>query len=123
MWKAYLCVFIGGGAGSMLRFALSRIPQVGYWPLGTWIANMTGCLLIGLLIGRFSGQDDTDQLIRWSLITGFCGGYTTFSAFSAESMTLITQGHWGTALAYTLGSVLIGIAAVWAGLWIAGEIF
>ncbi len=93
MWKAYLCVFIGGGAGSMLRFALSRIPYAGHWPMGTWIANVTGCLLIGILIGRLSGQGDTDQILRWGLVSGFCGGYTTFSAFSAENVTLITQGH------------------------------
>ncbi len=114
--KHLFLVFLGGGAGSVLRYLLSAYTQklwtIGVFPLGTFLVNLLGCLLIGALS---SGLMKTDETSRLLLIVGFCGGFTTFSAFSAEGIQLWQSGHYLTLTAYILLSVLLGITAVWAG--------
>lgn len=119
--KNLLYIFLGGGLGSVLRFVTSSATQrwwtLSYFPLGTLLVNITGCFLIGLLGVSLV---KTDESVRLLLITGFCGGFTTFSAFSSENLGLWQNGQIPTLILYILLSVLLSLAAVYAGI-VAGR--
>lgn len=117
MIKQFLFVGLGGALGSMLRYATSLLTAKYYaniFPLATFITNVLGCLIIGILIGYFSKNGN--QNLQFLLITGFCGGYTTFSTFAAENVALWQNQNYLTLIAYTAASVLIGFLAVALGL-------
>lgn len=119
MMRAILFVAAGGGAGSVLRYLTSVLTARffhGQFPMATFITNAIGCLLIGLLMGFFIKNNLRDSEMKWLLVTGFCGGYTTFSAFAFENVSLFQSQQYGTALLYIMASVVIGLAAVWCGL-------
>lgn len=114
---AYLWVGLGGFIGSVARYAASvalAAPAAGRFPWATFAVNGVGCLLIGLLAGA-SARVPVAEPVRLFVMTGMLGGFTTFSAFGLESLTLLRRGETGLALLYVLGSVLVGIAAVWIG--------
>lgn len=118
MLKQLILVGLGGGIGSMLRFLTSVITAKYYsnaFPLATFIVNVAGCFLIGLLIGLFSQNIQSNLHLKLLFITGFCGGYTTFSAFAAENITLIQNNSYLVAILYIGLSVLVGLLAVWVG--------
>ncbi len=116
MIKNLLLVGLGGGIGSMLRWSVglitSRSPSA--FPLATFVVNIIGAILIGLVYGYLekNGNNDAVKLI---LITGFCGGFTTFSAFSFENFQLIQSGLWHIATAYILLSTVLCIIGVFIG--------
>ena len=115
MLRQFLLVALGGALGSALRYLTALLlarHYTGSIPLATLVVNLVGCFLIGLLIGLCS---DTSHL-RLLFITGFCGGFTTFSTFTAESYSMFREGAYGLALLYIAGSVLIGLLALWLGL-------
>ena len=118
--KQMALVAIGGGAGSVLRFlaqkwiSLGPLPKL---PIGTMTVNVMGCLLIGLLFGWFSKNPATTPDWKLFLMTGLCGGFTTFSAFTLESMVLLESSRWTSFLLYVSGSVILGILATGAGYW------
>jgi CrcB protein len=117
MIKQFALVGLGGALGSMLRYATSLLTAKYYantFPLATFITNILGCFLIGMLIGYFNKNGN--QNLQLLLVTGFCGGYTTFSTFSAENIALWQNQNYLSLLLYTLGSVVIGCFAVWLGL-------
>lgn len=117
MIKQFALVGLGGALGSMLRYATSLLTAKYYantFPLATFMTNVLGCFLIGLLMGYF-GKNSNQQL-QLLFITGFCGGYTTFSTFAAENIALWQNQNYLSLLLYTLGSVVIGCFAVWLGL-------
>ncbi|MDR1698721.1 MAG: fluoride efflux transporter CrcB [Prevotellaceae bacterium] len=120
MWRTLFLVFLGGGAGSTLRYLTSVLtarwtqPAVTF-PIATFTVNIAGCLLAGLLIGLIDKGTLANPGWRFLLITGFCGGYTTFSAFSAENLLLLQRGDYGLAVIYITTSILLGLAAVWLG--------
>ena len=119
--SAYLWVGLGGFLGSMARHAIAvGVPPAasGRFPLATFAVNCIGCLLIGILAGAFARVPATES-VRLFLVTGVLGGFTTFSAFGLESINLLRRGEIGFALLYILGSVVVGIAAVWLGLRLA----
>lgn len=120
MIKQLLLVGLGGGIGSIFRYLTSVWTAKYYtnaFPLATFITNVLGCFIIGLFIGYFSSSN-TDQNLKFLFITGFCGGFTTFSAFAAENIVLLQNQNYVTLIAYTLASVLIGFLAVGLGLMI-----
>ena len=113
----------GGALGSMCRYALQQFLQNRYarpWPIGTGMVNVAGCLLAGLLLGLVERQGPAGG-VDWRLlgITGFCGGFTTFSAFALENMALLRQGQAGLALLYMGGSAGLGVVGAAAGYWLA----
>lgn len=118
MSKILICIFLGGGTGSVLRYCVQMVLHeriVPYtFPWGTFFVNIFGGFLIGLfyaLSARFNLSTETRTL----LTTGLCGGFTTFSTFSNDGLNMIKQGFYGTSILYTLLSIVLGIAAVFAG--------
>ncbi|MDR1414878.1 MAG: fluoride efflux transporter CrcB [Odoribacteraceae bacterium] len=125
MVKQILLVALGGGAGSALRYLTSMYAAAharGLFPLGTFAVNIAGCFLIGLLVGLSARGGIIGDDAKLLLITGFCGGYTTFSAFSLENVTLFHDGHYLTLTVYILASVLAGAVALCLGLLAARQI-
>ncbi len=119
-WRTLILVGLGGGIGSMFRYLTTLFVQkyyAGIFPLATLLINVAGCLLIGILFGcmeRYQWSNNAD--IKFLFITGFCGGYTTFSAFAIENVNLMQSDHTASAFAYIALSVIVGLAATWAGL-------
>ncbi len=119
--KQLLLVFLGGGLGSCLRFLISKSFN-SYFPhfyLGTFLVNVIGCLIIGLVLGLSFKSNYLTQSQTLLLSTGFCGGFTTFSAFAFEKHTLLKAGELFHFSLYTLSSIAVGLIAVALGLWIA----
>lgn len=114
----FLAIFIGGGLGSLCRFAISLAftKNPGGFPLATFLANLLACLV--LAIGFVYFQKHMDLSTHWKLflLTGFCGGFSTFSTFSLESFLLIQQGQWPVALAYMALSSLCCLLIIGATL-------
>ena len=114
--REILCIFFGGGVGSICRYALGAwlaSPTGHPWPWGTYAANVLGCFSIGLLMSYFCGKPGGWwQLL---LITGFCGGFTTFSTLSNETFLLLRQGLYLWSLAYAVLSLLSGLCSVALG--------
>lgn len=128
MWKSILAIAVGAALGALLRWQLgirlnALFPTI---PPGTLVANLIGAYVIGLAIAFFASFSALSPEWRLLVITGFCGGLTTFSTFSAELVTLLQQGRvlWalGIVAAHVVGSVLMTIAGmatiVWARIWI-----
>lgn len=112
----YLLVFIGGGLGSVCRFACAQwFPaRPDGFPWGTFVANGLACLVlgVGIALAAKNWLSDGQRLL---LLTGFCGGFSTFSTFSAELLHLGQAGEYALAAGYLLGSLLVGILAVYLG--------
>ena len=117
---AIVWVMLGGAIGAALRFGLGKsFPFDGQsFPLGTFWINGLGCLMIGILIGYLEKKSVQSDFIRWFLISGLCGGFTTFSAFSMETILLIQQARWPIAITYVLSSVIVGLLLTWTGWWV-----
>jgi fluoride exporter len=104
-----LVVFFGGGVGSVCRYLLAGVVQTrshSHFPVGTLVVNLVGCIAIGI-VAKYFLHGQTQLLMRTGLIVGFCGGFTTFSAFSFEALGLLTGGKTIAALAYILASVAL----------------
>ena len=121
MIKDIMLVALGGGAGSALRYLVSRAVTSAPWlslPLGTLVVNVTGCFVIGLVYG-LTARGTAGNSVRLLLATGLCGGFTTFSTFSAENVSLMQEGCHLSALIYVFLSVTLGLVAVAMGAWAA----
>ena len=118
---SYVIVFLGGGIGAALRHGINilaaRTLGTGF-PHGTLIINVTGSLIMGLVAAWFAFKGDASQHWRLFLTTGILGGYTTFSAFSLDAALLYERGEIGSAALYVLGSVVLSIAGLFAGLYL-----
>jgi fluoride exporter len=116
-----LLVAAGGALGAVARYLVGQAfaQRFGtHWPWGTLFINLSGCLLISLLLGASSGRL-SDSAFRYLLPIGFVGAYTTFSTYEYETLRLFELGRAGSALAYVAASNLLGFAAVLAGSWLA----
>jgi CrcB protein len=118
--KQLFLVFLGGGLGSVLRYWMGTYlnsTQTGI-PYGTFAANIIGSLLIGIILGLALKTNSLSQNTVLFLATGFCGGFTTFSAFAYENHLFLKSGDFTTFAIYTISSFIIGFAAVFFGMWI-----
>ena len=113
MIRNLLLVALGGAIGSLLRYLLSSINTS--FPWGTFAVNILGSLLIGLLVGLVSKGVLSPEM-KLLMVTGFCGGFTTFSTFANESFSMMKAGDVLQMALYVGVSVVIGILAVWGGM-------
>ena len=115
MLKNFLLVGLGGCLGSMLRYAVSHIFRSNHFPLATLVVNIIGSLIIGVIIGMSIKDLNFSQGWKLFLVTGICGGFTTFSAFSAENLQMLQNGKYLLSITYICSSIIMGIAAAWLG--------
>jgi CrcB protein len=120
-----LLVALGGGLGAAARFGVSlAIPARGEaWPLATFLINVSGSLAIGILAGWLSTRGEAGEQWRLFLGVGVLGGFTTFSAYSLETLRMIERNDWLGASTYSIGSVLAGLVAVAIGMGLAKRVF
>jgi fluoride exporter len=114
----YLLIAVGGAIGSLLRYVIGRAVQgmsASGFPIGTMVVNIAGCFLIGILLRQFLNLQVSAEL-RAFLIVGFCGGFTTFSTFSGETVGLIEGGEYARAATYVILSVALCLASTFAGI-------
>lgn len=122
----YLSIALGGSIGAIARYWLTMLvnqaSQVNY-PLGTFLVNIAGSLLIGVFYVVFAEKVSLDEQWRSLVIVGFIGAMTTFSSFSLEALLLFEQGLYNTALLYIVSSVLLCLLATYAGMQLTRIIF
>jgi fluoride exporter len=127
----YLVIGLGGALGSMLRFGLgslidTNVQKTGQiFPWGTIIVNITGCFVIGFIFtisAAGEGRIILSSLTRNFILIGILGGYTTFSSFSLQTLTLAQDGQWWGAAANVLLSVVLCLVGVWLGAMLAGSL-
>jgi CrcB protein len=122
MIKTIFYIGLGGAIGSVLRYLTSVLVSK-YWnqsfPLATFLTNVLGCFIIGIIIGLLEKNNLANGNLKWFLVTGFCGGYTTFSTFGIENHSLLQSNQSLLAFSYIALSVVLGIFAVWFGLFVS----
>lgn len=121
MFKQLLLIFIGGGLGSVLRYLISKSLnfETAFIPFGTFTVNILGSLLLGLILGIAARSDIFNSNIVLFLAVGFCGGFTTFSSFALENQALLRTGYYLNFFFYAFGSIILGILAVFLGLFLS----
>jgi CrcB protein len=111
---------LAGVLGALLRYSLGKVVsrKLGTsFPWGTWIINVSGSLLLGMLYGGHQAGSLPDAMwVVWG--TGFCGAYTTFSTFGYETLTLMGQQRYARAILYVVSSVVVGVLGCMAGVWL-----
>ena len=119
--KNLLLVFVGGGFGSVLRYLIGKYlnnTENGI-PYGTFLANVLGSLLIGLILGYALKNNSLSSNQTLILATGFCGGFTTFSTFAYENHVFLKSGDFTSFAVYTIASFVLGFLAVFFGMYLA----
>ncbi len=125
MYKAIIAVGLGGFAGSVLRYLVSRLVSgVNFFslPLGTLLVNVVGCFVLGLLTGLFSRTRGMSPELRLLLTTGLCGGFTTFSTFMGENFEMARGGHFALLTAYVVISLAAGFVLFYVGYALSGKV-
>ena len=121
-----VAVAAGGAVGALARYMVTAsLPRlVGHgFPWGTVVVNVLGSLVMGVLIDLMARRWSAPAEARVFLVTGCLGAFTTFSTFSLDIVTLYERGALGAAAAYTVGSVVAGVAALFLGLWLGRTLF
>jgi fluoride exporter len=127
MWKSIVAICVGGSVGSLLRWWLGMLLNAHFptMPPGTLTANLIGGYIIGLAVAFFATFSALAPEWRLFVITGFCGGLTTFSTFSAEIVVLLQQGRtlWavGAAATHLMGSILMTFAGIGTVMWVRSQ--
>lgn len=123
--RLFWAIAVGAAAGGVSRFYLGSAIQQrlgASFPWGTIAINITGSLLLGFLIRYALATPAISLEVRAMLTVGFCGGYTTFSSYSYETVVLLEEGQFGRATAYAVGSVVLALLATFAGMMLAREL-
>src|SRR5215510_5122100 len=111
-------VFVGGAIGALSRYGLDRLIEHGTessYPWGTFVINVSGCVLVGFLIAAIVDRHSAPEWLRAALVVGFCGGYTTFSTFAQETVDLVEANDVALAVLSVSGNVVLGVLGVVAG--------
>ena len=110
----FFMIGIGGGIGAIFRYLISIVPLKVSFPVQTFVTNVLGAILIGVVVEMVAGKEISEN---WNLFlkVGICGGFTTFSTFSFETYNLIEKGNTGIALGYAILSVVLSVIGVFAG--------
>ena len=123
----WLLIAVGGGFGSVLRYAMQGLVKQlladSLFPVGTMCVNVSGCLVIGLLMGYFAGPQLVREEYRIGLTVGVLGGFTTFSTFGFETFSLLNDREYALAALNIVLSCGLGLAAVWIGYRLAERWF
>ncbi len=117
----YVVIAAGGALGALSRYFVAGWVQdrfFGAYPWGTFVVNVVGAFLLGFSYRLFEGLAISPETRAFAAV-GFLGAFTTFSTFSYETATLMQDGEWSAAALYSLGSLALGVAAVFAGFWLA----
>lgn len=115
----YLLVFVGAGLGGVLRHIVNMLTLRWFgpgFPAGTFLINITGSIVMGLVVGFLATRDMPSVELRLFVATGILGGYTTFSTFSLDTITLWQRGELAAAAAYVIGSLVLSFAGLWLGM-------
>jgi fluoride exporter len=123
--QSLVIVFLGGGLGSVVRFSMSKWINSfhsHHFPLGTLGANIVACLVLGIIIGVADHKQLISPAARLFWTVGFCGGFSTFSTFSNETITLLQNGFTGSSIIYIAASLLLCVAATYGGLMLGENI-
>ncbi|MBO5887895.1 MAG: fluoride efflux transporter CrcB [Bacteroidaceae bacterium] len=118
MIKAMIIAGLGGFVGTCLRYLTGRLCHlwdVGGFPLGTFVVNVIGSFIIGALLGLAERNNFITPTMNVLLVTGFCGGFTTFSSFADDIFLMLQQRHWAIFALYTGLSIFLGVIMVWLG--------
>lgn len=118
MIKAMLIAGLGGFMGTCLRYLTGRLChlwELGGFPLGTFVVNIVGSFIIGALLGLAERNNFITPTMNVLLVTGFCGGFTTFSSFADDIFLLMQQRNWTIFAIYTSLSIILGVFFVWMG--------
>ena len=121
MFKAMFLAGVGGFVGTCLRYLTGKLCHllvVGSFPLGTFVVNVVGSLIIGLFLGAAERTNAITPAISALLITGFCGGFTTFSSFANDMYVLLQARHWPVMILYVSLSLVLGVGMVCLGRWL-----
>ena len=113
MFNNLVLIGLAGGLGTILRFLIQKNLNA-QLPWGTLFVNIAGCFLAGLTLGYFTRNFHEPR--QWILLSGFCGGFTTFSAFTVEGLQMIQENRWLSFLLYTMASLTLGLIATFIGL-------
>jgi CrcB protein len=125
-WGIVATVALGGALGSVIRYMVAGAVQPAWWPgfpFGIFVVNITGGLVMGLITAMAALKLNLSAEMRAFLTTGILGGYTTFSTFSLDSAMLIERGAYGQAVSYVVGSSVLSILALFAGLWLVRAVY
>lgn len=109
-------LFLAGGLGTLCRYGISKATLgivATNFPLGTFISNLLSCIILGITVMYFNGKMSDNSILKLVVITGFCGGFSTFSTFSYETVELLKQGNITWALANIAISVLVGVGLIY----------
>ncbi|MBE6199962.1 MAG: fluoride efflux transporter CrcB [Rikenellaceae bacterium] len=118
MMKMMLLAGVGGFVGTCLRYLTGRLCHLwtlGGFPLGTFVVNVVGCFVIGALLGLAERENILSPTMNVMLVTGFCGGFTTFSSFADDIFLLMQHRNWMLLTLYAGLSLVLGVAMVWLG--------